>query len=87
RFLLPVLPSRFHRIRHYGLFANGNRAANLAQARELLAVPEPETEPQDNDEQAAKTCPCCGGHMVVIESFEPGCKPRRRPPPEGIDSS
>ena len=87
RFLLHVLPDGFHRIRHYGLFANGNRAANLARARELLAVPEPATEPQENEELAPKTCPCCGGHMVVIESFEPGCKPRRMPPPEGIDSS
>ena len=39
RFLLHVLPKGFHRIRHYGLFANGNRAANIARARELLAVP------------------------------------------------
>src|SRR5712672_4008253 len=28
RFLMHVLPKGFHRIRHYGLFANGNRAAN-----------------------------------------------------------
>ena len=33
RFLLHVLPSRFHRIRHYGLLANGQRADNLALAR------------------------------------------------------
>ena len=39
RFLIHVLPHGFHRIRHYGLFANGNRAANIARARELLAVP------------------------------------------------
>jgi hypothetical protein len=39
RFLIHVLPKGVHRIRHYGLFANGNRAANIAQARELLAVP------------------------------------------------
>ena len=39
RFLMHVLPKGFHRIRHYGLFANGNRAANIARARELLAVP------------------------------------------------
>jgi hypothetical protein len=29
RFLIHVLPSGFHRIRHYGLFANTPRAANL----------------------------------------------------------
>ena len=39
RFLTHVLPKGLHRIRHYGLFANGNRAANIARARELLAVP------------------------------------------------
>ena len=39
RFLLHVLPDGFHRIRHYGLFANGHRAAMLARCRELLDVP------------------------------------------------
>ncbi len=39
RFLTHVLPSGFHRIRHYGLFANGGRAENLARARHLLAMP------------------------------------------------
>ena len=34
-----VLPKGFHRIRHYGLFANGNRTANIARLRELLSVP------------------------------------------------
>ena len=33
------LPKGLHRIRHDGLFANGNRAANIARARELLGVP------------------------------------------------
>ena len=41
RFLIHVLPKGVHRIRHYGLFANGkNRAANIARARQLLAVPQ-----------------------------------------------
>ena len=39
RFLIHVLPKGFHRIRHYGLLATGDRAANIAHARELLAVP------------------------------------------------
>ena len=43
RFLLHVLPKGFHRIRHYGLFANSNRTESIARARELLAVaPKPE---------------------------------------------
>src|SRR6202021_1851938 len=41
RFLIHVLPTGFHRIRHYGLLASGSRAANIARARELLAVPHP----------------------------------------------
>jgi hypothetical protein len=36
RFLLHVLPPGFHRIRHYGLIANGARRDNLAKVRELL---------------------------------------------------
>jgi hypothetical protein len=41
RFLIHVLPDGFHRIRYYGLFANGSRADNITKARELLAVPTP----------------------------------------------
>src|ERR687889_582679 len=37
RFLLHVLPDGFHRIRHYGLFASGTRAATIARIRALLA--------------------------------------------------
>jgi hypothetical protein len=40
-FLLHVLPSRFVRIRHYGLLANGQRTALLARAREQLGSPAP----------------------------------------------
>ena len=87
RFLLHVLPSRFHRIRHYGLLANGARVQNIAKARELLNVPVPECESQEDDAQHLNTCRCCGGRMIVIETFERGCKPRHAPAPEGIDSS
>ena len=38
RFLIHVLPCGFHRIRHYGLFANSRRTSNLERARELLGV-------------------------------------------------
>src|ERR1700758_200583 len=40
RFLIHVLPDGFHRIRHYGLLANGNRTGNIALARRLLGVPD-----------------------------------------------
>ena len=38
RFLMHVLPNGFHRIRHYGLLTNGNRAAGIARARELHSL-------------------------------------------------
>ncbi len=87
RFLLHVLPHGFHRIRHYGLLANGARVHNIARARELLNAPAPECASAEVDEQTANNCRCCGGRMIVIEIFEPGCTPHRAPAPEGIDSS
>jgi hypothetical protein len=85
RFLIHVLPKGLHRIRHYGLFANGNRAANIASARELLAVPsrskEPETSEASVDELRVlpRPCPCCGGRMIIIETFARGCQPKHQP--------
>jgi hypothetical protein len=83
RFLIHVLPRGFHRIRHYGLLANDSRAANLAQARELLDVPPPVTDPEitaGNDAgEPTYPCPCCGGRMLIIETFERGSTPRHRP--------
>ena len=84
RFLIHVLPARFHRIRSYGLFANGARAENVARARELLAAPARQNQPNDAadaDEPLtlAHPCPCCGGRMIIIENFEPGRAPRTHP--------
>ena len=87
RFLTHVLPKGFHRIRHYGLFANGNRAANVARARELLGMAPPEPAPDAAPAQpdAARVhpapCPCCGGRMLIIEVFARGCEPKLRPSP------
>ena len=91
RFLIHVLPTGFHRIRHYGLFANSARAANLARARALLQAPPPS--PADTEPAAAvapaKACPCCGGRMILIETFERAAAPRNPPnrPVFRIDSS
>jgi len=76
-----VLPKGFHRIRHYGLFANANRAENIARARALLNVAPPAAAPQE------QPCPRSGGRMIVIETFAPGCEPRWRPMPSRIDTS
>ena len=101
RFLVHVLPKGLQRIRHAacpgqvgsptragGLFANGNRKANIARARELLGVPAPEapleTPPaSEPDHPSALPCPCprCGGRMIVIEIFERGSMPRHRASP------
>jgi hypothetical protein len=77
RFLVHVLPTGFHRIRHYGLFATGARAQNIARARELLAAPtapEHGVPPSDSDPaeppNLVRSCPCCGGRMTVSEIFE-----------------
>ena len=86
RFLMHVLPKGFHRIRHYGLLANGDRAGNVAKARELLAVsvpvkdPEPENTATSEPSVHARPCPCCGGRMTIIEIFARGSKPRYQPP-------
>jgi hypothetical protein len=74
-----VLPSGFHRIRHDGLFASGVRAHNIARARELPAAPASQKEHacanDDNKAELAspsRSCPCCGGRMIVIDTFERG---------------
>ena len=89
RFLIHVLPKRFHRIRHYGLFANGNRRETIAKARRLLGVAvaeavkaaEPSSGGAGVEEPciAPRPCPCCGGRMLIIETFARGETPRHRP--------
>ena len=75
RFLLHVLPKGLHRIRHYGLLAGTAKADMVAKARELLSVPATEPD-EDVATDHVQHCPCCGGRMVVIETFAPGTHPR-----------
>jgi putative transposase len=78
RFLLHVLPNGFHRIRYYGLLANGHRADKLAICRSLLDVPcapmDHRNKEHDNNAGASNhespPCPCCGGRMTIIEIFD-----------------
>jgi len=83
RFLLHVLPDGFHRIRHYGLLANGHRVATLARCRLLLAAPTPPTPNQTADYRqryhcltghSLDICPGCGGAMASL-----GPLPRKAP--------
>ena len=92
RFLIHVLPKGFHRIRHYGLFASANRAETIVRVRELLGLATPAAEEAVEIDPAAaqalaQPCPCCGGRMFVIETFDAGCQPRYRPTAMRIDTS
>src|SRR5256885_1446630 len=82
RFLIHVLPDGFHRIRHYGLLANGNRTGNIALARRLLGVPDspPPSRASDGTENPhehseSNACPCCGRRMIIIPTLQPRCPP------------
>jgi len=75
--VLYVLPTGFHRIRHYGLFAGAVRAHNIERARQLLATAQsaPQRRRAEADSEAenilpTRRCPCCGGRMIVVETFE-----------------
>jgi hypothetical protein len=86
RFLMHVLPQGFHRIRYYGLLASAVRADNIARAREMLAVSllpidaiRAATTKPDEPKSPEHPCPCCGGRMIIIETFERGSSPKYRP--------
>ena len=98
RFLLHVLPKGFHRIRHYGLLATGQRADNIERARGLLDAKPPEDKAGDDNnaiDSAAGAdlppCPCCGARQRIIERFQRGETPTHRPSQRpivfGIDTS
>ena len=88
RFLIHVLPSGFHRIRHTGFLANGIRRDRITRIRQLLdAEPEPDqmtdeaTNCEPDDPPVHQPCPKCGGTMIVIEAFLRGRTPKSRAPP------
>lgn len=93
RFLIHMLPDGFKRIRHYGLLANGQRAENIARARQLLNSPLPcrpmaEKDDGAEDPVSPMPCPCCGGRMIIVDYFKAGCSPRLHPIlAEPIDTS
>jgi hypothetical protein len=83
RFLMHVLPDGFHRIRHYGFFAKGERHLNLARIRDLLgrqtdqkaaslAAQAGEGEPHGPPHDLFAACPDCGGVMRRIGRLHPG---------------
>lgn len=86
RFLMHVLPDRFHRIRHYGFLAGAGRRSKVTQIRMLIGTAKiPEPDPTVDDPASPLTlrepCPDCGGPMRIIETFRRGQAPRSRAPP------
>jgi hypothetical protein len=75
RFLLHVLPSGFHRIRHYGLIANNARKEKLALARELLQVAPAAVADADSADLSLEpvrptyVCTHCGAPMIIVQTF------------------
>jgi hypothetical protein len=90
RFLLHVLPGGFHRIRHYGLLANGARKTKLALVRELLHVIPVQAAPASTDGQTGElphaappafVCRHCGHGMLILQTFLRGQSIRAPPGP------
>ncbi len=88
RFLIHVLPRGQHRIRHYGFYGNGNRAANISRIRRLLGAKTPDQERGDDDSPGdtgepprvlALACPCCGGQLIIIHAIASAQHPRAPP--------
>ena len=74
RFLMHVLPTRFHRIRHFGLLANHQRKQNLRTIRKRLGKDKPTEAVQEASptrEQESKppafVCRSCGTPLIIIE--------------------
>jgi Putative transposase len=88
RVLLHVLPKGFHRIRHTGFLASSGKAENIAKARVLLTEPASDPASVNTPKQVAaapaRTCPCCGGAMHIVETFERGETPRHRAEPSRL---
>ena len=78
RFIIHILPPRYHRIRHFGLLAGGNRK-KLNHVRELLGLPpvvHAEREPYDEfllrlTGEDIHVCPHCGGRLQHYRDILP----------------
>ncbi len=86
RFLMHVLPDRFHRIRHYGFLAGAGRKESVAKIRALLGdikLTELDRKPEEAPPPLTlrEPCPDCGGPMRIVETFPRGQKPQTRAPP------
>jgi len=82
RFLIHVLPSGFHRIRHYGLLSNKARKQALTLVREHLYVPPEQAAPAPEDKNTAVyVCRACGEPMIIVDILANTCQARAPPVP------
>jgi hypothetical protein len=82
RFLIHVLPHGFHRIRHYGLFANTVRSNNLSQMRQALHTPQTtsnEVDTNNDTSHCVYLCRSCGSPMAIFKILDPDHAPRAPP--------
>ena len=80
RFLIHILPDKFHRIRHYGFLANAVRTQKLVQVREALQVPIPEPDIEEESEEHSFSCRRCGTPLLIIEIIRNLVEQARAPP-------
>ncbi|QEN04346.1 IS91 family transposase [Thiospirochaeta perfilievii] len=86
-FMLHIVPSRFVRIRYYGLMSNRNKKSNLQLCREYYDVKIKPMIPNDTWDKILldvtgidiHKCPNCNEGQLVLTNFIPSI--RYRPPP------
>lgn len=91
RFLIHVLPDRFHRMRYYGFLSNRHRKQKLARCRQLLQVPIPDSEPDGTEQPkdyrdryeeltgvSLRRCPVCQEGRMLEVGILPAAAPAFR---------
>ena len=88
RFLMHILPSKFVKIRHYGILSNRNRMTKLKKCKYILRVSISKIKEKVKLSTAEllfkltgvdiNKCPCCSGKMMTKSKL----KPKRYDPPE-----
>ena len=88
-FCMHILPPGFTRIRHYGFLSSASKIKSLAIIRADLKVSPPPVNKTKTWQDIAfermgikpGVCKCCGGEMIVIESFPNRFRAKPRAPP------
>ncbi|WP_241428128.1 hypothetical protein [Clostridium sp. DJ247] len=76
-----ILPSKFVKIRHYGILSNRNRLTKLKKCKKILKVSTIKIDSQKKLNSAEllfkltgvdiNICPCCSGKMVTKKKLNP----------------